>query len=66
MIYSIGKYILWGLLCLPLVILVFYAFGDLINDILNIQKETVDRKKELEKERRRRRLFEDEYRQRHR
>ncbi len=66
MIYSIGKYILWGLLCLPLLVLVFYAFGDLINDILFIHRQTVDKKKELEKERRRRRLFEDEYRQRHR
>jgi uncharacterized membrane protein len=66
MIYIVGKYVLWGLLCLPLVILVFYAFSDLMGDILNIHRETVDRKKELEKERRRRRLFEDEYRQRHR
>ncbi len=63
MMYEIGKYILWGLLCLPLLVIVYIAFSSLLSDILNIQKKNVDRKKELEKERRRKRLFDDEYRQ---
>ena len=65
MLYSIGKYILWGLLCLPLLVLIYVAFNSLLGDIIKIQKTSLDKKKELEKEKRRRRLFEDEYRQRH-
>ena len=52
MLYSIGKYILWGLLCLPLLVLIYVAFNSLLGDIIKIQKTSLDKKKELEKEKR--------------
>ncbi len=59
---EIAKYILWILLCLPLVLLGIHLLGRLFSDTYAVNKKKIERKKAKDEEDENRRRFEEGYR----
>ncbi len=63
-----ARYVLWALLCLPLLVLACVFLFRLMDDAIGInrvkaarRKAVQDEKKRLEEERRRRQIFDEDY-----
>ena len=70
MTYETLKYILWGLLCLPILVLGVKLFASLLDDLRTVNgkgkkaREKAERERQLAEEERRRE-FEEEYERKH-
>lgn len=62
MIYTVPRYILMILLCMPILGLGVYLFDKLLVEVLDIQRAKRARHEQRQAERRRKELFEIEYR----
>ena len=68
MSYETAKYILWVLMCIPVIWLSIYMINSVINDTISMKRRSAARKKRLAEERKQqqlkeaeRRRFEDDY-----
>ena len=62
MSYTIARYALWILLCIPVIVLGFGLCGDLMNSILQESREKKAKKDANAANDQQRRSFEEEYR----
>ena len=65
MTITIARYALWILLCIPVAILGFSLFGDLLEGVLQESRSKKEKKDALQRKEDKRKAFEDEYRRRH-
>ena len=66
MTYTIARYALWILLCVPIIILGFGLFGDLFEGVLQESRAKKAKRDAKEAKEQKRQAFEDEYRKNHR
>ena len=62
MSYTIARYALWALLCIPIVVLGFSLTGNLLEDVLQQTLEKKAKRDVKQAKEQKRRDFEDEYR----
>lgn len=64
MSYTVARYALWILLCMPVLILGFALLSDLLGDLLEESRAKKARRQAQEADRKKRLAFEEEYRRR--
>ena len=65
MTYTIARYALWILLCIPIFVLGFGLFGDLLEGVLQENRAKKAKRDAKDAKEKRRKAFEDEYRRTH-